>query len=110
MSNKPEMFGKYILLEKSPPVVWPKFIWLAQTGAENVSKFFAIKRILPQFSQNYEFVQMFKEEAKIAIQLSHANIVPIFEFGEESGQFYLAMEFVEGRNLRQVLTYAKKAR
>lgn len=108
MSSKPEVFGKYILLEKIATGGMAEIYLARATGAENVSKFFAIKRILPQFSQNYEFVQMFKEEAKIAIQLSHANIVPIFEFGEENGQFYLAMEFVEGRNLRQVLTYAKK--
>ena len=79
-------------------------VYLAKAiGAENVWKFVAIKRILPQFSQNSEFIEMFKEEAKIAINLSHGNIVPIYEFGEEKGQFFIVMEFVEGRNLRQIL-------
>lgn len=108
MSDKPEVFGKYILLEKIASGGMAEIYLAKSIGAENVSKFLAIKRILPQFSQNYEFVEMFKEEAKIAIQLSHANIVPIFEFGEESRQFFLAMEYVEGRNLRQILNYFKK--
>ena len=108
MSDKPEVFGKYILLEKIASGGMAEIYLAKSIGAENVSKFLAIKKILPQFSQNYEFVEMFKEEAKIAIQLSHANIVPIFEFGEEARQFYLAMEYVEGRNLRQILNYFKK--
>ncbi len=108
MSDKPEVFGKYILLEKIASGGMAEIYLAKSIGAENVSKFLAIKKILPQFSQNYEFVEMFKEEAKIAIQLSHANIVPIFEFGEEARQFFLAMEYVEGRNLRQILNYFKK--
>ncbi len=84
-------------------------IFLAKNqGAENVSKFIAIKRILPEFSQNQEFIQMFKEEAKIAIHLSHSNVVSIFEFSEERGQFYLSMEFVQGHNLRKILNRISK--
>ena len=52
---------------------------------------------------------MFKDEAKIAINLNHSNIVSIHEFGVERGQFFLVMDYVEGRNLRQVLNKMKKA-
>ena len=79
---------------------------MATTG---VSKFFAIKRILPQFSEQIEFIDMFKDEAKIAVNLSHANIVSIYEFGIEKQQFYLVMDYVEGRNLRQILNKMKKS-
>lgn len=103
MSQKPEYFGKYILLEKLATGGMAEVYLAKSTGAENVAKFFAIKRILPQFSTNSEFVEMFKEEAKIAINLNHGNIVTIIEFGEENKQFYLVMEYVEGRNLRQVI-------
>ncbi len=85
-------------------------IFLAKTqGAENVSKFIAIKRILPEFSRNQEFIRMFKEEAKIAIHLSHSNVVSIFEFAEEKGRFYLSMEFVQGHNLRKILNRINKS-
>lgn len=108
MTFNPEFFGKYILLEKLATGGMAEVYLSKLTGAENVSKFVAVKRILPQFSQNQEFVEMFKEEAKIAVNLSHGNIVPIYEFGEQSGQFYLAMEYVAGRNLRQLLNRLSK--
>lgn len=79
-------------------------IFLARSsGAGGIGKFSAIKRILPQYSGNSEFINMFKDEAKINVNLSHSNIVPVYEFGVESGQFYIVMEYVNGKNLRQVI-------
>lgn len=84
-------------------------IFLAKSsGAGGISKFSAIKRILPQYSSNSEFISMFKDEAKINVNLAHSNIVPIYEFGVESGQFYILMEYVNGKNLRQILTRMQK--
>lgn len=84
-------------------------VYLAKsTGATGLNKFFAIKRILPQFSKNEEFVSMFKEEANVAINLNHSNVVSIFDFGVEHSQFYLVMDYVEGRNLRQIINELKK--
>jgi serine/threonine protein kinase len=108
VSFEPEVFGKYILLEKLAAGGMAEIYLAKAPGAENVSKFVAIKRILPQFSKNEEFINMFKEEAKIAINLSHSNIVSIFEFGEVKKQFFLAMDYVEGRNLRQILNRMRK--
>ena len=109
MSQTHENFGKYILLEKLG-VGGMAEIWLSRSsGASGVSKFVAIKRILPQYTEQPEFIEMFKDEAKIAVNLSHANIVSIFEFGLEKQQLYLAMDYVEGRNLRQILNKMKKS-
>src|SRR3984957_9768620 len=80
-----------------------------ETGTAGSGKFFAIKRILPQYADSPEFIEMFKDEAKIAINLSHSNIVSIHEFGVEKGQFFLVMDYVEGRNLRQILNKLKKS-
>jgi len=79
-------------------------------GAGGISKFFAIKRILPQYADSPEFIDMFREEAKIAINLKHSNIVSIHEFGVQENQFFLVMDFVEGRNLRQILNKMKKSK
>jgi serine/threonine protein kinase len=106
--GKPEFFGKYILLDKLAAGGMAEVYLAKMKGAENVAKIVAIKRILPQFSKNSEFIEMFKAEAKIAVNLAHSNIVSIFEFGIESEQFYLAMEYVEGRNLRQILNRLKE--
>ncbi|MGE3972999.1 MAG: protein kinase [Bdellovibrionales bacterium] len=108
MSGKPEFFGKYILLDKLAAGGMAEVYLAKMTGAENVAKIVAVKKILPQFSKSAEFIEMFKAEAKIAVNLAHSNIVSIFEFGIESEQFYLAMEYVEGRNLRQILNRLKE--
>lgn len=112
MSDKPsqpyEKFGKYVLLEKIA-VGGMAEVYLAKSAVANgLNKFVALKRILPQYSSNEEFVDMFKEEAKVAINLNHGNIVSIYDFGVEKKQFYLVMEFMEGRNLRQIINELKK--
>lgn len=101
-----ERFGKYLLLEKLAAGGMAEVYLAKLSGGFN--KFVAIKRILPQFSENTEFLQMFKEEAKIVANLRHSNIVSIHYFGHEKRQLYLVMDFVEGQNLRQTLNVLKK--
>jgi eukaryotic-like serine/threonine-protein kinase len=103
-----ERFGKYILLEKIATGGMAEIYLARAPGASGINKYVAIKRILPQYSDNPEFVEMFKSEAKIAINLKHSNIVSIFEFGVEKGQFFLVMDFVEGKNLRQIINRMKQ--
>lgn len=108
MSQAIENFGKYILLERLAAGGMAEVYLSKSTGAVGVNKFVAIKRILPQYSDHKEFIEMFKEEAKIAVNLNHGNVVSIYDFGVEKSQFFLVMEYVEGRNLRQVLNELKK--
>lgn len=108
MSQLFEHFGKYILLEKLASGGMAEVFLAKSHGANGVSKFLAIKRILPQYSDNPDFIEMFKEEAKIAVNLNHGNVVAIYDFGMEKNQFYLVMEYVEGRNLRQVINELKR--
>lgn len=84
-------------------------IYLARTiVAEGLSKFVIIKKVLPHLSNDKEFVSMFKEEAKLAINLNHNNLVSIIYFGCESGQHYLVMDYIEGRSLQQILAQFHK--
>lgn len=108
MSQNFEQFGKYILLEKLASGGMAEVFLAKSLGASGVNKFLAVKRILPQYSDNKDFIDMFKEEAKIAVNLNHGSVVSIYDFGIERSQFYLVMEYVEGRNLRQVLNELKK--
>lgn len=103
-----EKFGKYILLEKLAAGGMAEVYLAKSAGANGVNKFVAIKRILPQFSNNQEFIEMFQEEAKVSVNLNHSNVVSIYDFGIEKGQFFIVMEFVEGRNLRQIINELKK--
>jgi serine/threonine protein kinase len=108
VSKKYEYFGKYILLEKLATGGMAEIYLARRPGANGIGKFLAIKRILPQFADTEEFIDMFKDEAKIAINLNHSNIVGIHEFGVEKHQFFIVMDYVEGRNMRQILNKMKK--
>jgi tetratricopeptide (TPR) repeat protein len=78
-------------------------------GVEGFEKILVIKRILPELSQNPRFVEMFINEAKIAVTLSHANIVQVFDLGQAQNTYFIAMEFVAGMDLASTLKLAAKA-
>ncbi len=83
-------------------------IFLAEKrGALGVGKKVVIKRILPDLAQDRQFTRGFEDEARVAMQLNHSNIVQVFDFGQEDGQLYLVSEYVEGADLAQVLTLLK---
>ena len=76
-------------------------------GAVGFEKKVIIKRILPHLAEEQEFVDKFVDEAHIVTHLTHGNIVPVFDMGEEDGELYIAMEYIAGRDLRDVLKRAK---
>ena len=82
-------------------------VYLArQAGAAGFEKTVCLKRILPHLARDKSFVEMFLNEARLASQLDHPNIVSIFDLGEANGNYFIAMEFIDGPNLRSV---AKRA-
>jgi TonB family protein len=98
-----ERFGQYTLLERIAAGGMAE-VWKARMrGVEGFQKTVAIKRILPHMTDNAEFVGMFIDEAKLAAQLSHPNIVHIFDLGKIGRDYYIAMEYVEGKDLRSLL-------
>src|SRR3989338_2577038 len=100
---KPIPFGKYILLDKLATGGMAEIFVAMAKGLGGFEKILVIKRILPHHSSNKEFLSMFFDEARILVQLSHSNIVQVYDFGDVNGHYYLAMEYVEGRNLREIL-------
>ena len=72
-------------------------------GIEGFEKIIAIKRILPNLTKNERFVRMFLDEAKVSLHLNHTNIVQVFDLGEIDDQYYIAMEYVRGKDLGAVL-------
>jgi serine/threonine protein kinase len=72
-------------------------------GPHGFEKRVALKRILPQFAIEHDFVHMFIDEARLAARLSHANIVQVFDFGKSEGTFFIAMELIDGSNVNQLL-------
>ncbi|MCC7537224.1 MAG: serine/threonine protein kinase [Deltaproteobacteria bacterium] len=74
-----------------------------RVGPYGFQKRVALKRIVPRYARDPEFVAMFIDEARLAARLSHPNIVQIFDFGEHGDDLFLAMEYIEGTNLNRVL-------
>src|SRR5438132_13535883 len=77
-------------------------------GVEGFERILAIKKILPTMAEDEEFITMFIDEARISVQLSHANVVQIHELGKFGEAFYIAMAYVSGRNRRTLLEYYQK--
>jgi len=85
-------------------------IFLAKTeGPLGFEKMVVVKRISPPLLGDPQFLEMFLQEAKLAAQLDHPNIAQVFDFGESGGDYFLAMEYVDGPNLRTLSTQAHKA-
>lgn len=79
-------------------------VFLAKAyGAHGFEKTLAIKRILPELARDPEFEARFIAEAKVAVRLSHANVVQVFDFGRIGESLFIAMEFVDGLDLAAML-------
>ncbi|NUN13767.1 MAG: serine/threonine protein kinase [Myxococcales bacterium] len=100
---EPQPFGKYLLLNKIAVGGMAEIFRAKSLGAEGFEREIVIKRILPSFSADDNFVTMFVDEARLAAKLHHANIVQIFDFDKADGTYYIAMEYIEGTDLRRIL-------
>ncbi|HVE87417.1 MAG TPA: serine/threonine-protein kinase [Myxococcales bacterium] len=98
--------GKYELVRKLATGGMAEVFLAKAEWARGVERTVVVKRILSHLAEDQNFVDMFLSEAKLAAQLSHPNIVQIFEFGETEGVYYLAMEYVDGPNLRTLAARA----
>src|ERR1700748_2179313 len=72
-------------------------------GIAGFEKIQALKRILPHQAREPRFIRSFIDEARIAVELTHRNIVQVFDFGKADGELFLAMELIEGRDLRSAM-------
>ncbi|WP_223643227.1 serine/threonine-protein kinase [Corallococcus sp. EGB] len=83
--------------------------WRAQlVGDAGVTKPVLIKKVLPEYANDEAFISMFISEARISATLSHGNVAQVFDFGRVEGEYFLAMEFVDGQPLHRVLKRAMK--
>jgi serine/threonine protein kinase len=76
-------------------------LYLAVTGDRGYERLMVIKTVLPHLADS-EYVARFQDEAKVVVKLSHGNLIPVFDAGQVGGELFLAMDFVEGRDLRAV--------
>ncbi|HET7436620.1 MAG TPA: TonB family protein [Thermoanaerobaculia bacterium] len=99
-------FGQYVLVEKIATGGMAE-VWKARMrGVEGFQKIVAIKKILPHLSDNQDFIEMFIDEAKLAAQLNHNNIIHIYDLGKIQSSYYIAMEYIDGFDLKTILRRA----
>jgi eukaryotic-like serine/threonine-protein kinase len=102
-SASPYRFGKYTLLAKLAQGGMGEVFVALLSGAAGFEKLVVIKRILPHLAEDPRFISMFLAEAKLTASLAHPNICQVFELGEIDGDYYLAMEYLEGVSLSRMV-------
>ncbi len=108
LKKQPIPFGNYLLLDRIN-IGGMAEVWRAKTfGAGGFERIVAIKRILPSIAEDEDFITMFIDEAKITVQLNHANIGQIYEFSHVGNSYFISMEYLSGRDLRSVFDRARK--
>ncbi len=103
-----EHFGPYLVFERlgvGGMATVHRALQQSETGLERVV---ALKRLLPHLAEDASFIKSFVREAKLASLLSHVNIVQIYELGRVGSEYFITMEYIDGRDVRQVLRHARK--
>ncbi|MBK7858675.1 MAG: serine/threonine protein kinase [Archangiaceae bacterium] len=99
-------FGKYSLVDRIAVGGMAEIFLARQAGLEGFEKTIVIKRIRPHLSKQASFVKMFLNEAKLAAQLNHPNIVQIYDLGKIGESYFIAMEYIFGRDMRRIIPKA----
>ena len=101
-SRRPTHFGKYLLLDLIRVGSTAEIFKAKAVGIEGFERILALKRLLPEISEDRSLVAKLVEEAKIAAHLQHENIVQVLDVGRSENSYFIALEFVDGRDLGNV--------
>jgi serine/threonine protein kinase len=99
----PVRYGRYVLVDRLGVGGMAEVFRAVAIGAEQFQRVVVVKRILPHLSENPAFIKMFIDEATLCGRLAHPNIIQVHEFGKEQEQYFIAMEYLHGRNLTHIL-------
>lgn len=101
--NALETCGRYELVRRLAVGGMAEIYLARETGLAGFERLVIVKRILPNLAADTDFIDMFLDEARLAARLSHPNIVHIYELGEHEGTYFIAMEYVPGGDLHELL-------
>jgi serine/threonine protein kinase len=99
----PQQFGDYTLLERIATGGMAEVFRARAEGLAGFEKIVVIKRVLDSLANDPEFIDLFVDEAKIAVRLLHVNIVQVFELGRAEDHHYMALEFVAGLDVARLV-------
>jgi serine/threonine protein kinase len=99
----PQVFGRYLLVQRLSRGGMGE-IFLAKHGLAGFEKLAVIKKVLPNLAADEQFISRFVDEAQVAIKLQHVNVAQVFEVGRVGNEYFLALEYIDGRDLRRILS------
>ncbi|MBN2361127.1 MAG: PhnD/SsuA/transferrin family substrate-binding protein [Deltaproteobacteria bacterium] len=105
----PKQLGRYEILERLATGGMAEIFLATEHGVAGLERLVVVKRILPHLAIHESFVEMFLREARFAARLNHPNIVQIYELGQDAGAFFIAMEYIEGTSVRDLMAQADRA-
>ncbi|MBC8131724.1 MAG: serine/threonine protein kinase, partial [Deltaproteobacteria bacterium] len=106
----PSQFGRYTLIQRLATGGMAEVFRAKIVSSHGFEKVIVIKRILPHLAADRTFVTMFIDEAKLTAQLTHPKIVQVLDFGEVAGQYFIALEFIDGYDALALLRAAAQKR
>jgi serine/threonine-protein kinase len=109
VESLPRQFGKYTLLRELASGGMARVYLAIQRSVAGFEKLVVIKRILPELARDTDFVEMLLTEARTAATLDHPNVVQTFDVGEVEGTYYIAMEYINGEDIRSIVRGMKRS-
>jgi hypothetical protein len=106
--EKMDRIGPYLLHKKVARGGMAELFLADYVRRDGFKRKVAIKRILPHLAGNKNFIKMFTREARVAALLQHPNVVQIFDYGKIDNAYFIAMEYIDGKNLGQILSALKQ--
>jgi eukaryotic-like serine/threonine-protein kinase len=105
-----ERLGRYTVLKHLASGGMADVLLARTDGIEGFERHVVLKRIRSEHAKDQRFIQMFLDEARVAASLHHANIVQVHDIGESRGEYFFAMEYIHGEDLRKILSVVSKAK
>ncbi len=105
-----ERLGAYEIIRKLARGGMAELYVARSVGPQSFEKVVALKKILPRYAKSPRFVQLFCDEARLAASLNHMNIVQVYDIGIDDGNYFFAMEYLHGQDLRSILHRAFRNR
>ncbi|MFT3698463.1 MAG: protein kinase [Kofleriaceae bacterium] len=106
----PERLGRYTILRHLASGGMADVLLARTEGIEGFERHVVVKRIKPELAKDKRFIHMFLDEARLAATLHHQNVVQVHDIGEEHGEYFFAMEYVHGEDVRKILGATSKAK
>src|SRR5690349_1812218 len=102
--------GRYVVLKHLASGGMADVLLGRTEGIEGFERHVVLKRIKPEHAKDSRFIRMFLDEARVAAGLHHQHIVQVYDIGEAEGEYFIAMEYIHGEDVRTILSNASKTR